>query len=66
MWNEDQKPFFMIQTYPVPASPAPADRLYRSPPEAVKEEKINKTETDIFSSELNCFKKYYNTKIQNF
>jgi hypothetical protein len=56
----------MIQTYPVPASPAPADGLYGSPPEAVKEKKINKTETDIFSSELNCFKKYYNTKIQNF
>jgi hypothetical protein len=31
----------------------------------VKEEKINKKETDIFSSELNCFKKYYSTKIKN-
>jgi hypothetical protein len=55
----------MIQTYPVPASPAPAEGRYGSPPEAVKEKNIKKTETDIFSSELNCFKKYYSTKIKN-
>jgi hypothetical protein len=49
----------MIQTYPVPASPAPAEGRYGSPPEAAKQKKINKKETDIFSSELNCFKNCY-------
>jgi hypothetical protein len=52
----------MIQTYPVPASAAPAEERYGFPPEADKEKKISIEETDIFSSELNCFKNF-NTKI---
>jgi hypothetical protein len=53
----------MTQTYPIPASPAPADWRYRTPPEEVKERNMKNRETDIFSSELNCFKNY-STKIQ--
>jgi hypothetical protein len=54
-----------MHTYPIPASPAPAEGRYGSPPEAVKERNIKKIETDILCSELNCFKNY-NTKIQKF
>jgi hypothetical protein len=53
----------MIHTYPIPASPAPADGRLGTPPVEVKEKNMKNTETDIFSSELNCFKNY-NTKIQ--
>jgi len=46
----------MIQTYSIPASPAPAVVRKGSPAETAEERKIRITETDIFSSELNCFK----------
>jgi hypothetical protein len=52
-----------MQAYPIPASPAPAEGRYRSPPEEVRCREKNNRETDIFSSELNCFKNY-STKIQ--
>jgi hypothetical protein len=52
-----------MQTNPIPASPALAERRYGTSPDEVRERKIKYIETDIFSSELNCFKNY-NTKIQ--
>jgi len=56
LWKEDQNEFFITQTYPIPASPAPADKRYGSPPEAFRCRNKNKNETGILSSELNCFK----------
>jgi hypothetical protein len=52
----------MTQAYPIPASPAPAEGRYGSPPREVKKRNMKNKETGIFSSEPNCFKNY-NTKI---
>jgi len=53
--NDDQNPFFITQTSPVPLSPAPVRTKNGLPPIAEAERKIKQKATDVLCSENKFF-----------
>jgi hypothetical protein len=53
--NDDQNPLFVMQTNPVPLSPAPERKANGLPFMVEEKRKIKQNATDVLCSENKCF-----------